>query len=405
MQSILAIVRQNISFLILVLGSGSYFVTNLVLKSVFNEFDYGAYSLLVTYFSLLYLFCILGLEQVFIRFSYVEQKNKIITDSLIIRTVGILSVVISCLSATLFYRVYDIIPSFTLFLLSSLGISFSMITFTITRLNEDFTFSQFLSNYWKIFLLIFSSLALIGFSLNYQDLFYYLCATIIIVFAILFLFVWKRIKITTQKTIAKATFYQMFFQYFVSIMIFCFLNFFDRFIIENHFGIEELGNYFFLNNFFLAPFLLLQNYFGFKQLVKYKNNFSLKLLRKNILTSVFFGLALCVFLLMLSFIIQQLNLVPIHLAENWQIIVLFLLIGIVRISSSMSSAAFELLIELKYLKLFNLVFILVLGIFFTFLMIRKITIPIILLIFLGLWLIRFSTQLLFISKSYKSTQP
>lgn len=405
MQSLLATVKQNISFLILVLGAGSYFVTNLVLKSVFNEFDYGAYSLLVTYFSMLYLFCILGLEQVFIRFSHVEQKNKIVSDPLIIRTVGILSVLISCLAATLFYVAYNIIPSFALFLLSSLVISFSMITFTVTRLNEDFTLSQFLSNYWKIFLLIFSGLALIGVSLNYQSLFYYLCITIIVVFAILFLFVWKRIKITTQKTVSKATFYQMFFQYFVSISIFCFLNFFDRFIIESHFGLEELGNYFFLNNFFLAPFLLLQNYFGFKQLVKYKSNFSLKLLRKNILTSVFFGLALCVFLLFLSFIIQQLNLVPIHLKENWQIIALFLLIGIIRISSSMVSAAFELLIELKYLKLFNLLFILVLAFSFAFLMVKKITIPIILMIFLGLWLIRFSTQLLFISKSYKSSQP
>ena len=52
--------------------------------------------------------------------------------------------------------------------------------------------------------------------------------------------------------------------------------------VENRFGLSEMGNYFFYINIFLFPFMLFQNYIGFKEIIVFKKDFSQKMLNDKI---------------------------------------------------------------------------------------------------------------------------
>ena len=72
--------EQHLSLLVIMVGAISFFVSNLVMKEILTATQYGHYSIFVTYFSLIYVFGILGTEQVFLRFSMGVKKNTIETQ-------------------------------------------------------------------------------------------------------------------------------------------------------------------------------------------------------------------------------------------------------------------------------------------------------------------------------------
>jgi hypothetical protein len=70
---------RHLSLLLLATGAISFFLTNIVMKEVLSSFYYGQYSIIITYFSLIFVLGILGMEQVFLRFSTAKESNQIET--------------------------------------------------------------------------------------------------------------------------------------------------------------------------------------------------------------------------------------------------------------------------------------------------------------------------------------
>jgi len=359
-KTILSNTKKHLSLAIIIFGAGSFFLSNILLKEVLNEEAYGQYSITITYFSVIFIFGLLGLEQIFLRYSNFIAVNTIETQkfqvSLIIKTILLTSTI-----GTLFFSFYfkeEFKINFILLYLSSISIVALLYLFNIFRLNTDFVFAQVVANFWRIILLV---LAEVLFFLKISDLnvlLNFIMLGILFSFLLAFFVFFKRIQFVynenhTPKDIIKTS-----FQFFISIATFSLLTFGDRFVIQNKFGFEEFGNYFYLTNFFLAPFSILQNYIGFKQLIFFKNNFTIKAFDAFNKKVIFFGVLLAVFLFITPNLLMYLKIITFEFDKYTSITILLLILGIIRLYSSSISSAFEAKTNIDSLKKANLIFIL-----------------------------------------------
>ena len=62
----------------MIAGAGSIFLVNIVLKATLSDFQYGEYSIFITFIQVCISFGFLGLEQVFLRLSEVSNKQEIL---------------------------------------------------------------------------------------------------------------------------------------------------------------------------------------------------------------------------------------------------------------------------------------------------------------------------------------
>jgi ABC-type transport system involved in cytochrome c biogenesis permease subunit len=132
------------------------------------------------------------------------------------------------------------------------------------------------------------------------------------------------------------------------------LLFADRFIIETKYSFIEFGNFFYLTNFFLAPYAILQNYIGFKQLIVFKEGFNRGYFVSFNRKALFFGALLGLFLLLLAFILNYTDVIQFRFNRYPLIIALLLFTGIVRLYSSSIIAAFEARTSIKTLRKANI---------------------------------------------------
>jgi hypothetical protein len=178
------------------------------------------------------------------------------------------------------------------------------------------------------------------------------------------------------------------FHFSLAIFAITLIIFSDRFIIERKHNIEEFGNYFYLTNFFLAPFSILQNYIGFKQLIIFKTNFSFeyfKAINKKVLLLGFF---ISLILFSLSFIIDYLNIVKFDFNKYVIIIIILLITGIVRLYSSAILSAFEAKTNIRTLRNSNIYIISATIGVISFILIFVTKLEFILVFFIIIWLFR-----------------
>lgn len=251
-KTILSNTKKHLSLAIIIFGAGSFFLSNILLKEVLNEEAYGQYSITITYFSVIFIFGLLGLEQIFLRYSNFIAVNTIETQkfqvSLIIKTILLTSTI-----GTLFFSFYfkeEFKINFILLYLSSISIVALLYLFNIFRLNTDFVFAQVVANFWRIILLVLAAVLFLKIS-DLNVLLNFIMLGILFSFSVnIFCFFSKRIQFVynenhTPKDIIKTS-----FQFFISIATFSLLTFGDRFVIQNKFGFEEFGNYFYFDKFF-----------------------------------------------------------------------------------------------------------------------------------------------------------
>ena len=81
----LQFLKKHISLLLMIVGAGSVFLVNIVLKATLSDFEYGEYSIFITFLQVCISFGLLGLEQVFLRLSEVSNKQEIRTDKKLIQ--------------------------------------------------------------------------------------------------------------------------------------------------------------------------------------------------------------------------------------------------------------------------------------------------------------------------------
>ncbi|CAM3319323.1 Polysaccharide biosynthesis protein [Flavobacterium longum] len=362
----------HLSLVIIILGAACFFAANILLKEVLSEQAYGQYSIAITYFSIIYMYGLLGSEQLFLRFSHHIGPNTITTQrfqkQLIICVILITSVL-----ATVFFAVgygHATHCSIVMLYLSSLGIIGLLYLFNIFRLNGQFVFAQFLSNFWKIVLVPIAVLWYFKWLAGLPMLIDILMAAIIISVAIALFVFFRRIQFVYDESVSRKETLTMFFHQFISISAFSLLMFGDRFIIERKFGVAGFGNYFYLTNFFLAPFSILQNYVGFKQLVFFKKHFTMTgfdALNRKILL---FSLAMGIGLYFLPAIVGRFVRLNFDFGRYQAVILLLLILGVARLYSASILSAFEAKTTVKTLQKANLIFIglagLIIGLAFLF---------------------------------------
>ena len=110
--------KKHASLFVLGLASVSFFILNILLRDVLSAQEYGLYSILITYCSLISSFGLFGLDQVLLRTSIIEE-NKIIVDSRLISMLLFTVLFMASISSSIISKYYDFeISYFSLILLS-----------------------------------------------------------------------------------------------------------------------------------------------------------------------------------------------------------------------------------------------------------------------------------------------
>lgn len=330
------------------------------MKEVFSAKNYGQYSIFVTYFSLVYLLGILGTEQGFLRFSRKLDKNVISTQKAqfyLLFSVIFLTSILSSFCFNFFYKKVPI--NFYLLFFSSFSMIGLLFLFNILRLNTNFVFSQITSNFWKFVLLLVSLFFYLLHVNNLKLLISIIACSTIVIFIIALAFIVSKIKIKYDNDIVDKDVFISAFHFSLSIIAFSLLTFSDRFLIEKKFSIEEFGNYFYLTNLFLAPYSILQNYIGFKQLIVFKNDFNITYFSKVIKKSLILGLLMTAFLCAIIFIGDYYNLIKFKFENYYFTIILLLITGVSKLYSSSVISAFEAITTIQTLRESNIYIILI----------------------------------------------
>lgn len=373
----------------MVTGTISLLILNLTLKNFLSEIEYGQYSIFITYISLLSSFGLLGADQVFLRTVSYEKGILIVSKGFlkIILIIGLLSSLFSTLVIKSIYL--STIPYLSLFFISYSTI-WILSFYNIFRIRSKFFVSQFINNIWKIILLIILfiiykvSQPMVDLQLIVSV---FLISTIITIFICGFLIIKNPIKLQGQK-LQKSTILKLSAGFFLSLLIISFLNLGERFLIEYNIGLAELGNYFFLATFFLFPFSFMQGYIGFKELIHFKNTFTIHILHRKVLNSIVYGVILGFTLLLGSYALDYSNVYNLNIKGNLSVIITLIFLGILRLCYSIFSAAIGAVIGENHiisLNLISLCFILLIASLFFMINLSLIQL---LLLFSASWVFR-----------------
>ena len=384
-----SLVKSNLSLAIIVLGAITFFASNIILKEVFTSVNYGIYSVLITYFSGIYLLGILGSEQGFLRFSHTTKDNEIGTHKVHLNLILIIIVFNTFLFSFLFNKYYPEIPiSFFLLLISTFSMILLLFLFNILRLNSSFITSQFYSNLWKFALFILSSFYVIFKHKSIENFVEILCSVIVLSSILAGFHIKKKIKFVYINEISYKEILISSFHFSLAIFAFTLLLFSDRFLVESKYSLDVFVHYFYLTNFYLAPYSILQNYIGFKQLIKFKKEFFIKDYQRFNRKIVGFGLFFSIVLLIGSFLMDYFGLLKLEFNKNASVILLLLGTGITRLYSSAILSAFEAKTNIITLRKSNL-YILTITIFVIVIVEFYINrLELILAFYLLIWLIR-----------------
>ena len=350
--------KKHFSFALIILGAGCFFLSNVLFKIIFTELEYGQYSIVMTYLSVMYILGLLGLEQIFLRYSFQSKTNTITTQRFQLKLIG-WTIFMTPISGVFCFQSYfnEVYINPFLLYFSSLSMVALLFIFNSFRLNTNFIIAQFVSNFWRFFLIF---IALIGFLYNNISFEYIINAILIstiFIFIVGLVFCFKKIEFIFDENISRKELLFTAFQFFISITTFSLLAFGDRFLVEYKFSVEEFGNYFYLTNFFLAPFSIFQNYIGFKQLIFFKKEFSLEIFNAFNKKFLFLGCGLGFLLLVISFVVNQYKYLNFDFDKYTNVIILLIIMGIVRLYSASINSAFEAKTNIKSLQKANLTFI------------------------------------------------
>lgn len=358
LQSILFHGKKHFSFALIILGAGCFFLSNVLFKIIFTDLEYGQYSIVMTYLSVMYILGLLGLEQIFLRYSFQSKINTITTQRFQLKLIGwtiLLTPILGIICFQIYFKQVYINPFLLYF--SSLSMVALLFIFNSFRLNSNFIIAQFVSNFWKFFLIF---IAIIGFfdkSISFDYIKNAILISTIFIFILGLFFCFKKIEFIFDDTISRRDLLFTAFQFFISITIFSLLAFGDRFLVEYKFSVEEFGNYFYLTNFFLAPFSIFQNYIGFKQLIFFKKEFSIDVFNAFNKKFLLLGCVLGFLLFGISYLVNQYEYLNFDFDKYTNVIILLIIMGVVRLYSASINSAFEAKTNIKSLQKANLIFI------------------------------------------------
>jgi hypothetical protein len=382
--------KNHLSLIVILLGAVCFLFTNILLREIFNENTYGVYSVIVSYLSVIYIYGLLGFEQVFMRFSHQLGRNIITTQriQIIYLTIIILATtLISVVTYEVYFSHYLHI-NLILLTLGFLCMISSLILFNIFRLNENFVVSQIVSNGWKILM----SLVAFGFFFSKSldlELFVSIVLVLVITISLIAAFyISKNFKFVYNHDLNTKDTRVAFINFFIAITAFSIVLFADRFIIESKLGTAVFGDYFYLTTLVLSPYTILQNYVGFKQLVHFKQHFDIQTFIRFNKKIIVFSLAIGLLLGIMIFAITELNFLNFDFKKYTSTIGFILVLGIVRLYSSAILSAFEARTSINTLKTANSIVVLTTVIVSLFVVYASSTLNEIILGFIVIWTLR-----------------
>ncbi len=379
--------KNHVSLIIMALGAISIFSANIVFKSILTGEEYGLYSIIIIYISLLSSFGLLGLDQVLIRTAIL--KEIVILDGRLLRSIFTVILITSFLFSIILHFEYFNNTYYMVLVALSFLTSAIMLLFNLFRLSSNFSAAQIINNLWKILLglsiiiIIFLDIEL---QINSLIFLFVLFQFLTLVFCAVYLILKINIKIKSFFTFINIL--KLAFGFFISLLTISILNQGDRILIERKLGLNELGDFFFLANVFLFPFSFLQSYIGFKEMVYFKLKINLKLLNKKILFSIFTGLILAITISIGGLILDRFFNSSIICKSNLDIIIILILIGIIKLAYSILSSGMGAVADVKEIKASNIKFSISILIIWPILYFLGVTVVHFLIGYLILWLIR-----------------
>ena len=391
-------IKKHLSLFVLGLSSACFFLSNILLKDILSDIDYGLYSILFTYLSILSSFGLFGSDHVLLRTSKLEGNNLII-DYRLIYVILIILLLVSLFSSYFIYMFYDFGVSYFSLLVLSFAIILLKLLYQISRMLSMFTLSQLTLNTWKIGLSLF-----VFFSIYIRTdvclqtiILYLLCFCLISLTSFFPLFSHSKFK---KLDYSRNSLLKLGAGFFITMMSVSLLSFLDRFIIEHQFGLILMGEYFFYVNLYLFPFMLFSTYIGFKELIFFKKFFSIQVFKKKLIRIFSISILAGFVYFMITVVIQEIGIYDFRMSENRKLIFVLIIFGVIKITSSMLSAAMGATADVKDLKKINIFTI------FLF-VVLLITIPLcssilnIVVLFIFIWVLRYSMYFILLLNQYR----
>ena len=346
----------------MIAGAGSIFLVNIVLKATLSDFQYGEYSIFITFLQVCISFGFLGLEQVFLRLSEVRD-DKLLTDKKLLKITFVVGLLFSLLLSVLFSKIFlKIQVATTLLMLLTFCTSLMMFLYNVVRLKKQFVVAQLFNNMWKYIVLVITGILLIGGNVNTKtliEIFTYVSIGSATFFSI---YVIKNIPFKFTNSFELSAIYKYSFHFVISMLSITFIGFFDRFYIKAFFGSEAFGDYFYLATIFYFPFALLQGYVGFKELVFFKTNASLPILKRKLRNINVLSVIIAIAIYGAAYVLNDLEVIPaIDFTSSGSVILILMALGVLRINYSMLSSVLGATGSIKIIRNANiqsLVFIL-----------------------------------------------
>ena len=346
----------------MIAGAGSIFLVNIVLKATLSDFQYGEYSIFITFLQVCISFGFLGLEQVFLRLSEVRDKT-LLTDKKLLKITFVVGLLFSLLLSAVFSKIFlKIQVATTLLMLLTFSTSLMMFLYNIVRLKKQFVVAQLFNNMWKYIVLVITGILLIGGNVNTKtliEIFTYVSVGSATFFSI---YVIKNIPFKFTNSFELSAIYKYSFHFVISMLSITFIGFFDRFYIKAFFGSEAFGDYFYLATIFYFPFALLQGYVGFKELVFFKTNASLPILKRKLRNINVLSVIIAIAIYGAAYVLNDLEVIPaIDFTSSGSVILILMALGVLRINYSMLSSVLGATGSIKIIRNANiqsLVFIL-----------------------------------------------
>jgi O-antigen/teichoic acid export membrane protein len=342
-------------------GSLSVFIANLLFKEILSLEQYYNYSILIVFIALMNSFGLFGLEQVFIRITKIKEGVLEISKKNI-QAIGLFTILNSFLFTWVLKSNYSFSENFILIAIMSILVISLLFFYNFFRLNSNFVIAQVAANSWKLYLgfaVIYTSL--LNVNIQFHELFLGLLIALVTT-TLYCLYLAKNIRVVFVDLIPLKEMVKLAIQFFISLLTLSFIAQSDKLIVDEFFGPEEFVNYFYLANLFLFPFSFIQSYIGFKEIVVMKKQPNYELLKASIKVLVFSVIfAFCLIIAVKTFV--DLDLIKIDLSAHSEIILLFLVTGIIRLVYAIYSAYFSCFAtsnDVKWANIYTIISILIL---------------------------------------------
>ncbi len=349
---------SNISFVLLVFGAGSNFLLTIFVKKTFSVHEFNTYSLFLTYIGVISSFGLIGLDQVFLRLSKIENQKKVCINKDVLT-----SIIIAVFVVPIFVSIYFSQKSLNIhlyqFIATGIGINIIILNYNIFRLISEFSKAQIFKNGYRIlFLIVLASLVLLfNVSLNITEVIN-IVVVIVTIFALIgFYVIWYKTILVNEKTF---NFLHFFISFSINLALITILSFGERILILDNIGENEFGKYFYYSTIFLFPLTLIQQYVGFKELVGFKKQINANIVRLKTKTIIVLGFAI-VFLIVIVSIIDGGYFLEIDYKSDYVLIILLSLLGITKLIYGIFSAILGAIgntNEIYHINILTVVFIL-----------------------------------------------